>query len=212
MREKKNIRKKESGRIRGSKEHKRPKLKEHKHPKLPIPPPKTKMSPKIKEMPKHQEAKQEKGEIQLSRVPLQKQVSSKSNPTAVKAKPPICKPSRDIRKDSNIAKTSECKEIPKINPNLSNDPPSELSQQDTPVIENSVINEAKEIINITTSSPITIVFNGYTFKVDFHSLQIYSNELPVEETVILLKKWLNKCFDQLSLVEYSESGESRKGD
>jgi hypothetical protein len=205
-----------SGKMGKSKKHKHPELKKHNHPELkkhkqqkpPIPSETRESVPKIIKMSKHQDGKQEKGEIQLSKAPSQIQKTTNLNqPVLDKEKLPklVDNPSQ-AEKDSVADKTFKCKKIPETDANLRTDTPIAFLDQDTPVVENSIKNETVESISISTSSPFTLVSNGIVIKAD--SLKISSKELPSDEVLHLLKKWLNNCLSQLCLTENSKSDES----
>jgi hypothetical protein len=167
--------------------------KKHKHRRPTISPKTREIGPKIIKMSNHHVGKQEEGEIQLSNVPLQIQGSTSINDQMlVKEKSPtlVYSPSQ-AEKDSVVERTFERKEIPKTNSNLPTDIPSDFLEQDTPVTENLILNETEEIFSLSTDSPITIVFNGITIKVDFRCLKISTNELTADEVLHLLKKCLN---------------------
>ena len=185
------------------------KPKNHKHRKPTIPPKTRGIGPEIIKMSKHYMGKQEEGEIQLPNVSLQKQMTTSiSHQMLVKVKSPILvyTPSQ-AEKDSVVVQTFNCKEIPKTDPNLPTDPPSDFLEQDTPVTENLIINEAKEIFSLSTHSPITIVFNGITIKVDFRCLKISTNELPADEVLPFIEKCLNNWLNQLCFMESSKTEE-----
>ena len=134
--------------------------------------------------------------------------SSISDLMLVKAKSPfLVYTPFQAEKDSVVVQTFNCKEIPKTDPNLPTDPPSDFLEQDTPVTENLIINETKEIFSLSTYSPITIVFNGLTIKVDFRCLKISTNELPADEVLPFIEKCLNNWLNQLCFMENSKTEE-----
>lgn len=185
------------------------KPKKHKHRTPNIAPKTREIGPKIIKMRKHYVGKQEEWEIRLWNVPLRKQMTTSiSDQMLVKAKSPILvyTPSQ-AEEDSVVEQTFECKEIPKTDPKLPTDTPSDFLEQDTPVTDNLIINETKEIFSLSTHSPITIVFNGITIKVEFRCLKISTNELLADEVLPFIEKCLNNWSNQLRFMENSKTEE-----
>jgi hypothetical protein len=106
-----------------------------------------------------------------------------------------------------VGKQVECIEIPKTGSNLPTDTPSDILEQDTPITKNLIINETKEIFSLSTDSPITIVLNGITIKIDFRSLKISTNELPADEVLPFIEKMFKQLVESLRFMENSKTEE-----